>query len=186
MRAAMTTEQARSRSLTARRVIAGTEPSRRATSVSGRGRTVLVATALTSTVLDLAAKVWASSELADGGIDLPGPLDLQLAHNRGAAFSLFTGQRPGVMVAVTAAATLLLAVIAWRGMFGPMPGGLILGGAVANLTDRVVGGSVVDMLHTGWWPTFNLADVFLTTGVFLLCVGALGRPDTESASPRRG
>ena len=41
---------------------------------------------------------------------------------------------------------------------------VVLGGAAANLTDRAGDGVVTDYLHTGWWPTFNLADVFIVCG----------------------
>lgn len=41
---------------------------------------------------------------------------------------------------------------------------------MANLADRVSGGSVVDMLEVGWWPTFNVADVFIVSGIALLLV----------------
>lgn len=48
---------------------------------------------------------------------------------------------------------------------------LLLGGASGNLTDRLDGQGVVDYLHSGWFPTFNLADVFVTTGIALLFLG---------------
>lgn len=48
------------------------------------------------------------------------------------------------------------------------PAGLIAGGALANVADRATGGTVVDFLDIGRWPTFNLADVFLLTGIALL------------------
>lgn len=44
----------------------------------------------------------------------------------------------------------------------------VLGGAAANLLDRAPDGQVTDYLHTGWWPTFNLADVFIVCGGLLL------------------
>ena len=45
---------------------------------------------------------------------------------------------------------------------------LIVAGGIANVVDRLEAGSVVDMLHAGWWPTFNLADVSIVVGVLLL------------------
>ena len=50
---------------------------------------------------------------------------------------------------------------------------LLLGGALGNFVDRLGGAGVVDYLHTGWFPTFNFADVFVVTGAAVL-VGALG------------
>ena len=40
----------------------------------------------------------------------------------------------------------------------------MIGGALANVIDRAGDGEVTDFLHTGWWPTFNLADTFLIIG----------------------
>lgn len=51
-----------------------------------------------------------------------------------------------------------------------MAAGRLLGGAVVNLGDRILGGSVVDFLDLGWWPSFNLANVALVTGCILLVV----------------
>ena len=94
------------------------------------------------------------------------------------AFSLFDGAPPVVMIAVTGAVTVVLGLMAWRGVFPALPAGLMLGGAVANLLDRLVGGSVVDVLHTGWWPTFNVADSFITVGAALLLLSSL-RPERD-------
>ena len=53
---------------------------------------------------------------------------------------------------------------------------LLLGGAVGNFLDRLDGAGVVDYLHTGWFPTFNAADVFVTVGVAGVLLGTLGEP----------
>ena len=53
---------------------------------------------------------------------------------------------------------------------------VLLGGAVGNLLDRSLDGVVTDYLHTGWWPTFNLADVAILTGAGLLLLGTLRQP----------
>ena len=46
--------------------------------------------------------------------------------------------------------------------------GLIVGGALGNLFDRVVSGKVVDFISVGWWPSFNIADSAISVGMFLL------------------
>src|SRR5581483_4919932 len=117
------------------RVVPATEPP---TAAVDTGRVALVVTAVATVAVDVVTKIWASAVLADGGINLPGPLDLQLAHNRGVAFSLFGGAPAPVMIGLTSAVTVVLAVAAWRGMFPTVPAGVILGGAVANLADRMV------------------------------------------------
>ena len=57
---------------------------------------------------------------------------------------------------------------------------LLLGGAAGNFIDRLDGRGVVDYLHSGWFPTFNLADVFVTTGVALYVLGTLLSPRSRT------
>jgi signal peptidase II len=61
----------------------------------------------------------------------------------------------------------------------------ILGGAAANVIDRVPDGLVTDYLHTGWWPTFNLADTFIVLGaIALVATTLIGNSDErEQLSP---
>jgi len=124
--------------------------------------------------VDLVTKALASWLVPWDGIDLPGPLDLQLAHNPGVAFGIGGRAPTWVVLAATFALVALLATAAWRGTFASVLGaGLVLGGAVANLADRLQAGTVVDMLHLGWWPTFNLADVWIACGAALLVLGEM-------------
>lgn len=146
-----------------------TEPATATSTTRAARRGRLVVVAATAVVLDLAAKVAASRWLADRDVDLPGPLDLRLVHNSGVAFGVGRAAPPPVMVAVALGVTAFVAVTAWRGRFaGALGPGLVLGGAAANIVDRLEAGSVVDMLHLGWWPTFNLADVSITGGAVVL------------------
>ena len=57
-----------------------------------------------------------------------------------------------------------------RGVVERIAGGAVIGGAIANVIDRARDGVVTDYLHSGWWPTFNLADTFLVTGFIVLAV----------------
>lgn len=140
----------------------------------GRRRLAVAAVAAVVAGVDLAAKAWAQTGLSSAGIEA-GPLDLRLAYNPGVAFSLGADAPAWLVVAVTAAITGVVAVFAWRSAKG---GGraqlaalaLVLGGAVANLVDRAADGVVTDYLHTGWWPTFNLADTAIVTGGLLFAV----------------
>lgn len=136
-------------------------------------RRAFLATAIAAAVVDLATKVWASAALESRSIDLPGPVDLQLAHNRGIAFSAFSDAPLPLILAVTGTIVVVLVVLSWRGTFPPIAAGLIVGGAAGNVLDRIQGGSVVDLLHTGWWPTFNVADVLLNVGVGLIVLSEL-------------
>lgn len=132
-------------------------------------RAVLLAVTGLVVLVDWVTKAAATFSLDDRSIELGSVMTLRLSHNPGVAFGM--GDRlPGpVMIGITAAVTLGLGVWALRGAF-PSPGaaGLLLGGAIANLGDRLLGGSVVDFLDLGWWPSFNLADAALVIGCLLL------------------
>ena len=122
--------------------------------------------------IDLVTKVWASRALRSEGKELPGPVDLRLSHNEGFAFGAFEQLPAAATIALTAAVTIGVLVAGLRAALPQLPASFIAGGALGNLIDRIEGGSVVDLLHTGWWPTFNVADVFITLGVGLLLLTA--------------
>ncbi|OZD70506.1 signal peptidase II [Rhodococcus sp. 06-1059B-a] len=130
---------------------------------------------LTLVAIALAVGYWAQEALPSSPIPLP-VLELRLAFNRGVAFSLGNSLPLWVIVAVTATITAGLAVYGWRSAgrgnrVTTVALALILAGALSNVLDRIVDGAVTDYFHTGWWPTFNLADVYITIGVVLL-IGA--------------
>ena len=89
--------------------------------------------------------------------------------------------------AVPAAIVLLVAGVgisvlgAKLARFGMTTMFVVVGGALANVADRATGGSVVDFLDVGRWPTFNLADVFLLTGIALLLFNGSGIERGEAA-----
>ena len=93
--------------------------------------------------------------------------------NTGIAFSLFQGN-PGVVAAVTLVAIAVIAVLlvgfAGRHALVPIGGGLLLGGSVGNLIDRVWRDGVTDFIAIGSWPPFNVADIGVTAGAILLVV----------------
>lgn len=137
-----------------------------------RRRLALAAGAALVATVDLSAKAWAESVLRDRAVGF-GPVDLRLAHNPGAAFSLGADAPARLVVNVTAVITAALGMFAWRAATGAPRGrlaglALILGGATANVVDRARDGVVTDYLHTRWWPTFNLADAAIVTGAALL------------------
>ena len=94
----------------------------------------------------------------------------------------------GVVIALTALAVMwMLVYFARSGARHPaIPAGLglLIGGSVSNLVDRIRNGYVTDFIHLSHWPTFNLADTFIVIGVLLLVVG-LGRTERtrEPARP---
>ncbi|ROS26269.1 signal peptidase II [Cellulomonas sp. PhB150] len=122
--------------------------------------------------VDLGAKAWAVNVLHDRVIDL-GVVELRLAYNPGVAFSVGTGAPTWLVLTATALVTTAVGVFAWRTANTASRGrlaalSLVLGGAIANVVDRAGDGVVTDYLHTGWWPTFNLADSAIMTGAALL------------------
>ena len=135
-------------------------------------RRILFLGALVLVLVDLVSKVLAENRLNETSVDL-GVLQLQLAHNDGVAFSVGTALPSWVVLAVTATITVGIGIYGWRhapsaNRVQILAGAAILGGATANVIDRAGDGVVTDYLHTGWWPTFNLADAFLVLGVAAL------------------
>lgn len=117
--------------------------------------------------LDLVSKLL-GSWLLDDRIVRIGPVTLRLVRNTGLAFGIGSGGPEWVVLAVTSGVTIYVATLVRRGVFGGVPAGLVVGGAVANLVDRAIDGTVVDLIDVGRWPVFNLADVFIIVGFFLL------------------
>jgi signal peptidase II len=134
---------------------------------------VLVAVVAASVLgLDQLTKSLAVAELRRGPVHLVGPLSLELTYNTGIAFGLGTGLTyPIVVGAVLLVAVLVVAARGARTTTRAVAFGLVIGGALGNLADRLLRGrhgAVVDFLHTGFWPTFNLADSAIVCGTALL------------------
>jgi signal peptidase II len=129
-------------------------------------------------VVDALTKRWASIELQGNPIEIvPGFLTLTYTENSGAAFGLFQNAGPVLGIAAIA----VTAALAWS-LRVDRPGlevvafGLIMGGAVGNLIDRVfrgdgfLDGMVIDWVNLWWIPTFNVADAAITVAVVLLVI----------------
>lgn len=116
-------------------------------------------------------------------VHLLGPLGLALTYNTGSAFSLFTGATVELAVVASLIALALVAMARRvRRTSTAVVLGMVLGGALGNLADRVFrghGGAVVDFITLSHWPTFNLADTAITVGVVLLVAKVLLRPATR-------
>jgi signal peptidase II len=129
--------------------------------------------------VDQATKSWTRHNLAVGE-SLPAEGVLRLTHvqNTGATFGLFANQ--SALLAITLIICLLLIWLAFRyfipmGKAGTISLGLIFGGAVGNLLDRIRHGYVTDFFDVRlWgdfhWPAFNIADTALVTGVVVLVI----------------
>lgn len=157
---------------------------------SGVGRPILwgLVLAVVVFILDQWTKAIASRELLDASIVLiPGFFDLLLVHNVGAAFGLFTNlpasYRVIFLVSVASVAALVILWMLKSARSGMLVFGLgmLLGGALGNLVDRVRFGWVVDFFYVHWhdlsFPVFNLADCAITLGVGLLLLDHWLAPD---------
>jgi signal peptidase II len=134
--------------------------------------------------LDQLTKWWALQELDTRTIDLPWTLRLNLTLNRGAAFGL--GSKYAPLIALAAVCVVVVVLGTTRGLDARWPRigvGLVLGGALGNLSDRLfregsgfLGGAVVDFIDLQWWPVFNVADAAVCVGAVLLVLTAAREP----------
>lgn len=149
-----------------------TEPTRR----TG----VLVAVAAAVVIVDQLTKSWALDALANGRrIHVAWTLELALSFNTGAAFGIGRGLTPFLIVAALVLLVVLIGVgRTVVGLPGAIAIGMVLGGSVGNLVDRLVrshGGAVIDFIDLGWWPVFNVADMGISIGAVLLVLFSIER-----------
>lgn len=131
-------------------------------------------------VADLLTKRYASHNFVNERIEvIAGFLEFTYTENPGAAFSLF--QSGGAVIgaiAIAVAAFILAALRAPRPQFEVVALGLVLGGALGNVIDRIargdglLDGKVIDWIDLWWIPTFNIADASVTIAVALLLIYA--------------
>jgi signal peptidase II len=122
-------------------------------------------------IVDQAAKAAIQAHLVPGQkVAVLGPLGLTLSHNSGVAFGLAGGAGVGLVLITLVA----LGVVGYLFARNPTrPGmwvavGLLVGGALGNLADRIRADVVTDFIELPHWPPFNLADMSITAGVILL------------------
>ena len=123
---------------------------------------------------------------------IPGLFDLTYLTNTGAAFGMLAGAKSvwrqvffvGVAVAAIGAMVFSYKQFRNQSQIFAHAIGLIAGGAVGNLIDRLRFGAVVDFLYfhlgTHYWPAFNVADSAITVGVGLFILGTILHPPQES------
>ena len=136
---------------------------------------------------DQVTKTLAVDRLSGPPTHLFGPFGLSLGYNSGVAFSLFTRATP-LIAALAAVLVVVLSWLAFRARSGgvALSVGLVLGGALGNLCDRVFRshhGSVVDFITLTHWPTFNVADACITIGGIALVVAQLRHGIVDPSAP---
>lgn len=143
--------------------------------VRRRGAAILFGAAAIAFLLDRVTKLWAERTLADAPIEvIRGVFTLRYTTNSGGAFSL--GQSaPWLFAGATIAVSLVIVATAFRHRDPVVAAalGLILGGALGNLTDRAfrgpgLSGQVIDFVDLHIWPIFNVADASIVIGALLL------------------
>ena len=132
----------------------------------------LVVIAGTAIVADQLTKTIVSRRLPIGeSVAGIGPFSIHHIQNTGIAFGLFANSTTAVIVltgVAVGAMLLFFSKTARRHPLVPIALGLVIGGSIANLLDRVRLGHVTDFLDFAYWPAFNLADTFIVAGVGLL------------------
>ena len=136
----------------------------------------VIVIALVVTAIDALSKVWARHALATHAIHIGGAIWLRLQYNSGISFS-FNQSRTLLTTIATVIVALVVVVLGLRARRGlPTTGfGLLLGGGVANIVDRLSANphQVTDFIALGSFPVFNLADVAITAGFITLLAAAL-------------
>jgi signal peptidase II len=170
---------------------AETDPFAPATERRGRP---LLATAIVLGVLalDQLSKWWAVSQLPNDPVRLVGDdIGFVVVRNTGSAFSLFQAFTPFLaVIAIVVAVFLVRSVRRTRDTLMLVGLSLVLGGALGNLVDRLfrtpgfLKGAVVDFVHVGDFPTFNVADSAITIGAILIVIWAV-RADVRERREER-
>jgi len=153
-------------------------------SLQGKWRDVVFffTTALLLVAADQLSKLWIRSNLAIGeSLFEVGFFRLTRVHNTGAVFGLFQGQSflLTIVASVGVAALLLYVFFFYRKLpfldnwLGKLALGLVLGGTVGNLIDRIYLGYVTDFIAVSIWPAFNIADPAIVVGVIILAYSLL-------------
>ncbi len=166
-------------------------------SLQGKWRNVVFffTTALLLVAADQLSKLWIRSNLAIWeSLFEVGFFRLTRVHNSGAAFGLFQGQSFLLtIIALVGVAALLLYIFFFHHKFpfldnrlGKLALGLVLGGAVGNLIDRIHFGYITDFIDFNFWPAFNIADSAIVVGVIILAYYIISLAGTRKHSDEQG
>ncbi|MEX2108061.1 MAG: signal peptidase II [Solirubrobacterales bacterium] len=123
--------------------------------------------------LDQGAKALVEGQMTLGQqVGVLGPIELTLSYNSGVAFGIASGGG-GLLIAFTLVSLAFVVTLFARDPTRPgmwVAVGLLVGGALGNLIDRVVSGEVTDYIDILSWPAFNLADAAITVGIAILAL----------------
>lgn len=145
-----------------------------------------IITSLLIIILDQLVKGWVISNMTlNSSLPLiPGVMDLYYIHNDGAGWGMFSGQIP-LFIILTFIFVVYIAYLVYRNRFEAKNihfiYGLLIGGGIGNLIDRLRLGYVIDMFRFEFinFPIFNIADASLSFGVFLMILVLIFRKDSD-------
>jgi signal peptidase II len=151
----------------------------------------LLAIAFAAVVADQVTKqiVVSTLDLGDS-VHVAGPLEIRHVTNPGIAFGLFSSWATAVTILTAVAVGWMLFYFERTGARHsvlPVALGLLIGGSLANLIDRLRLGHVTDFIDLRFWPAFNLADTFIVVGVTILLaalVAAERTPRLRRTAPK--
>ena len=139
-------------------------------------------------VADQFSKAWIRASLPEGqSLFEIGFFQITHVHNTGAAFGLFRGQSFILTIVAIIAITVILvyAFVSYHrfpwldSMLSKIALGLVFGGTVGNLIDRLRLGYITDFIDFGFWPAFNIADSAVTVGVIIFAYSLLRSAQAE-------
>jgi signal peptidase II len=148
----------------------------------------LYATAAVAYLLDRLSKLWVERTLAGEPplAVIPGVLSFNHTTNSGGAFG-FGQSAPWLFAGATLVVTVVIVIVSFRMTHRSVAIalGLILGGALGNLTDRIANGPgltghVTDFIDLQVWPIFNVADTAIVIGAVLLAVSTARHEEREA------
>ena len=151
---------------------------------AARGWLRAIALGVLVVAIDQASKAIVADALGPGErVDIALGFELADVRNRGIAFGLFADGQ-ALVIAVTAAALVL--ILGYFALNPSRPGawlgvGLLAGGAVGNLLDRVRADEVTDFIDPPLWPAFNIADIAIIAGILVIVLVHRPRADPEPA-----
>jgi signal peptidase II len=151
----------------------------------------LVAVGFAALVADQVTKLIVTSQLDLGdSIPLTGGFTIHHVRNQGIAFGLFSDWAGAVTILTACAVLWMVLYFARAGArhpILPVALGLLIGGSIGNLFDRLRLGHVTDYIDPPYWPAFNLADTFIVAGVAVLLVALVAaerQPRLRRTAPK--
>ena len=167
----------------------------RADSLQGKWwNAVFFLIALLVVTADQLSKIWIRSYSENALIFEEGFFRITRVHNTGAAFGLFQDQSFSLTIVAFIGIVIILFFVLFVSRRFPLldtrlvkPAlGLVLGGTIGNLVDRLRFGYVTDFIDIGIWPTFNIADSAVTVGVILFIYSLLSSTRVKKVTQSEG